>query len=292
MVLINCTVVNNDAFEGAIYLHFGAHIIIVNSVLWNPGTPEIFIGFQGGSADVTYSDVEGGWGVPMDMNIDDDPLFVDAGNGDYRLLIASPCIDVANNDDVPCDQFDLDNDGSDCVLPDVEGTPDLDLINRILPGDPNGEAIVDMGSYEFRHPDVCSCPDICPWDLDGSCDVGVSDFLDLLGAWGPCPPAPVDCPADFDNSGDVGVSDFLELLGNWGSCPCDTGPPPLSLEEELADACLTEDDWDEFVDVMTDAESSQQDKDRYDCWMRHYLFDCNNCFCLGQSGCPNPDPFN
>ena len=58
----------------------------------------------------------------------------------------------------------------------------------------------------------------CPWDLDGSGDVGVSDFLDLLGNWGPCPPKG-DCPADFDGSGDVGVSDFLELLGNWGLCP-------------------------------------------------------------------------
>ena len=58
----------------------------------------------------------------------------------------------------------------------------------------------------------------CPWDLDGSNVVGVSDFLELLGTWGPCPPKG-DCPADFDGSGDVGVSDFLELLGNWGPCP-------------------------------------------------------------------------
>ncbi len=28
-----------------------------------------------------------------------------------------------------------------------------------------------------------------------------------------------DCPADFDGSGHVGVSDFLALLGNWGPCP-------------------------------------------------------------------------
>ena len=58
----------------------------------------------------------------------------------------------------------------------------------------------------------------CPWDLDGSGDVGVSDFLELLGGWGPCPPFG-DCPADFDGSGDVGVADFLKLLGNWGPCP-------------------------------------------------------------------------
>ena len=62
------------------------------------------------------------------------------------------------------------------------------------------------------------CVPSCPWDLDGSGVVGVSDFLELLGNWGPCPPKG-DCPADFNGSGDVGVSDFLELLGNWGPCP-------------------------------------------------------------------------
>ena len=58
----------------------------------------------------------------------------------------------------------------------------------------------------------------CPWDIDGSGDVGVKDLLFLLGAWGPCPKKG-DCPADFDDSGDVGVKDLLILLGNWGQCP-------------------------------------------------------------------------
>ncbi len=55
----------------------------------------------------------------------------------------------------------------------------------------------------------------CPWDIDGSNDVGVKDLLILLGAWGPNP----GHPADFDDSGDVGVKDLLVLLGNWGACP-------------------------------------------------------------------------
>ena len=65
---------------------------------------------------------------------------------------------------------------------------------------------------------IVPAPLPCPWDLDGCGSVGVSDFLELLGAWGPCPPKG-GCPADFDDSGDVGVSDFLEMLGNWGPCP-------------------------------------------------------------------------
>ena len=53
----------------------------------------------------------------------------------------------------------------------------------------------------------------CPWDLDGSGTVGLSDLLELLADWG-C----VGCPADFDGGG-VGVSDLLVLLANWGPCP-------------------------------------------------------------------------
>ena len=200
MVLINCTIVNNDGFEGAIYLHFGAHIIIVNSVLWNPGTAEIFIGFQGGSADVTYSDVEGGWAG--EGNIDEDPLFVAAGTN-YRLNNGSPCIDAADNDAVPCDEFDIDHNGLNCLSDPIQDTPDLDLGKRRI-DDPdtidtgNGFApIVDMGTYEF-----CP-PNSCPWDLDGGGFVGAGDLLLLLASWG----------------NPYGASDLLALLADWGACP-------------------------------------------------------------------------
>jgi hypothetical protein len=53
----------------------------------------------------------------------------------------------------------------------------------------------------------------CPADLDGSGDVGVTDFLAMLAVWGQ-----TGVPADFDGGG-VGVTDFLILLANWGPCP-------------------------------------------------------------------------
>ena len=49
-------------------------------------------------------------------------------------------------------------------------------------------------------------------DLDGDGTVGITDFLALLAAWGPCP---VQCVADLDGDGIVGILDFLTLLGNW-----------------------------------------------------------------------------
>ena len=54
-------------------------------------------------------------------------------------------------------------------------------------------------------------------DLDGDGSVGITDFLILLGSWGPCDePCPPSCPADIDGDCNVGIMDFLILLGNWG----------------------------------------------------------------------------
>ena len=53
-------------------------------------------------------------------------------------------------------------------------------------------------------------------DLDGSGDVGITDFLVLLAFWGPCD---VICLGDLDGDGVVGILDFLQLLSTWGPCP-------------------------------------------------------------------------
>jgi len=54
-----------------------------------------------------------------------------------------------------------------------------------------------------------------PADLDGSGDVGITDFLLLLGNWGPCPAPPDPCVGDLDGDGEVGIVDFLQLLASW-----------------------------------------------------------------------------
>ena len=55
----------------------------------------------------------------------------------------------------------------------------------------------------------------CPGDIDGDGTVGVTDFLEILAAWGPNP----GHPADLDGDDMVGITDFLELLALWGPCP-------------------------------------------------------------------------
>ncbi len=54
----------------------------------------------------------------------------------------------------------------------------------------------------------------CPWDCgDGNDDVGIGDFLAVLGTWGQ-----VGAACDLDGGG-VGITEFLKIIGNWGPCP-------------------------------------------------------------------------
>ncbi|MHC4129015.1 MAG: hypothetical protein ACYS1E_14450 [Planctomycetota bacterium] len=52
-------------------------------------------------------------------------------------------------------------------------------------------------------------------DANGDGVVNVTDFLDLLAGWGPCPDCDA-CAADFDGTCGVSVNDFLLLLACWG----------------------------------------------------------------------------
>jgi hypothetical protein len=75
--------------------------------------------------------------------------------------------------------------------------------------------IVDRGSSTANGEIYKIVPVTGLGDLDCDGSVGVTDFLILLGTWGPCD-VPSACPADLDGDGDVGVTDFLILLANWG----------------------------------------------------------------------------
>ncbi len=263
LTFVNCTFADNTVDDpdggGAIFTEIGAGPVnLTNCILWDneaAGQAEQIVD-DVEVVTVTYSDVEGGWGIPADMNIDDDPLFFDPANGNYRLAAGSPCIEKGDPDDsvITDDIFDLDND--DDLL---EPTPDLDLGDRIV------DDYVDMGAYE-------SVP--CPWDLNGDCVVGAGDVLLLLQNW--------DDPYDAD--------DLDDLLAAWGPCPCDPEAVVPSLEDELDDACLTSGNWDDFLDKM--GNGSAADKENYLCWMIHYLDHCTQCFCPHTGVCPGADPFN
>lgn len=100
----NCTFTGNIASvgNGAIHLDHFSVVTVINSILWGDEPEEIRPGI--GSANISYSDVQGGWGGE---NIDADPLFRIPGEGDYRLMatecgdsLDSPCIDAGHPDSI------------------------------------------------------------------------------------------------------------------------------------------------------------------------------------------------
>lgn len=101
---------------------------IVNSILWGNGSNPL-----SGSAIVSYSDVQGGAsGVG---NLDADPQFVAAAQGNLRLHSGSPCIDAGSNAAVPAG-----------VNTDPDGRP------RLLDGNSDALVTVDQGAYENGGP--------------------------------------------------------------------------------------------------------------------------------------------
>jgi predicted GH43/DUF377 family glycosyl hydrolase len=123
--LMNATVVNN---EGGILINppITGTLKVTNSILHGNGWQ---ISEEGsGSAQATYSLVEGGWSGSG--NLDANPMFVDPGNQDYHLQPGSAAIDSGTE----------------------TGAPNHDMEGRYRPqdGDFDHESRMDMGAYEFQ----------------------------------------------------------------------------------------------------------------------------------------------
>lgn len=104
------TVASNIARHngGALYLTQSAQATLTDVIFIDDLPHEIYVapvGMAPARLTVRFSDIEGGrdgiitW-PPAEVdwwaNIDEDPLFTDAGNGDYSLQDGSPCIDGGN----------------------------------------------------------------------------------------------------------------------------------------------------------------------------------------------------
>ncbi|HTF89572.1 MAG TPA: right-handed parallel beta-helix repeat-containing protein [Planctomycetota bacterium] len=171
----NCTIVDNRSTSkggGAQLLSSNAiSMVWRNNILWNntaPAGSQLFLEYCG--LDIDWCDVQGGqagvllgtqaslsWGAG---NIAADPLFVDPdgpdnnaltiGDNDYRLALASPCLDAGDNTSVAADWFDLDGDGN--VTEPVPFDFDGNLRFVDIPSAPNTgngvSPLVDLGAWE------------------------------------------------------------------------------------------------------------------------------------------------
>ena len=209
----NCTFSSNSASNGnALAFDFGpSELTMANCILWDGGN-EIWNN-DGSTITIGYTNVQGGWeGVG---NIDADPMFVDPGIGDYRLLSGSPAIDAGNNWGVPVDANDYDEDGISCELfpVDLDGNPRFNADESDFDPGCGIPVVVDMGAYEYQFDPV---EQITFADLTGDGAVSTLDLLSLFAEWGPC--AKGCCLADLDLDGFVNTIDLLLLFANWGAC--------------------------------------------------------------------------
>jgi hypothetical protein len=191
------------------------NLAIANCILWantdGSGSGEAAqIYVYAGTPVVTYSCIQDDdandayipFGGTGNHNTDDDPLYLDADGGDFRLFGGSPCIDAGDNTCLP-EGIEVDLYGKPRFVDDP-ATPDS--------GNPDGvNPIVDMGTYEFQP---------CPGDLDNDGVRDLTDFTLFANAYGSVLGEPsYDPDADMDGDGIIDLTDFTAFAAVY-RVPC------------------------------------------------------------------------
>jgi hypothetical protein len=149
-ILVNNTIADNDGASngsGIFADGFDARTELINNIIVaKPGQVGLYCGglFNQDQPTIRFNNVFSAGGMAYggscsnktetDGNISADPLFTSPTLGDYHLQQGSPSID-----------------SGDSLAPNLPDN-DLDGHTRILDGDGNGTATVDMGVYEFLLP--------------------------------------------------------------------------------------------------------------------------------------------
>ncbi|MFH1422575.1 MAG: right-handed parallel beta-helix repeat-containing protein, partial [Planctomycetota bacterium] len=141
--LTNCTIADNAASEegGGLYFENASKPNVNNTIIWGNNADvngkQIFTSGGTTTLNLHYcdypkatSDVAGVGTVNANSCIEYGPRFVDAVNGDYHLQSDSPCIDKGNNAYA------------------VEEAVSAESYMRIVDGDGNNTATIDIGAFE------------------------------------------------------------------------------------------------------------------------------------------------
>jgi parallel beta-helix repeat protein len=154
-------VLNNTIFANVgsgIYADgYGTNALIMNNIVM--GTPALTLGSTGTTNPpvIQYNDFYSRTGAVYSGlatnitgvagNLSTNPLFTCEPSGDLHLLAPSPCVDAGTNDSLLSADFDGNA--------------------RVLDGNTNGVAVVDLGAYEFN-PAVAPVPCLymtCPTNM-------------------------------------------------------------------------------------------------------------------------------
>lgn len=134
--VVNCTFWGNTVgLNGLdVFDNLGSKPLIVNSILWSAGSASVLYDYSGsGPAQVSFSDVRGGWSGTGNINAD--PALVGPAQGNFQLTKGSPCIDAA--------------DGNSAPATDAAGQPRFD--DPTVPNTGTGAVpYADIGAYEYQ----------------------------------------------------------------------------------------------------------------------------------------------
>ena len=165
----NVTISDNLSPASGIYCN-NSDLVIANAILWGNMGSQISV--HSGSTIITYSNIEGGW--TGTGNINNDPLFVNSGIGDYYLQLTSPCIDTGD----PVSPLDPDGTRADMGAyfydQSFKGTPSIIDITDI-PNDQGRSVIVtwEQSFWDYANSDVpivnYGLWEKYPFELDRAC---------------------------------------------------------------------------------------------------------------------------
>ncbi len=156
-----CTIA--DSIGGNLLYMYQGSLQMTNSIMWSGSgqVADILMLPSVSTVDVTYSDVgTSGDAYTGDGNINADPLFVDAANGDYTLQAASPCVNTGNLNsalDLNGTRADMGYTGGGGVIPPYSATGTLNTTTWTAANSPVhvvGEVTVPAGETLTIEPGV------------------------------------------------------------------------------------------------------------------------------------------